>query len=120
MFKPGVTVWYSVKSLKETIAFYGDKLGFDVYFVDEESGMAMANTATKDCVIGFSEAEEVVASTSSTVFEVQDIDDARQQLEQRGITFIGETETIPGMTKLATFADPDGHSLMLAQDLSQL
>lgn len=120
MFKPGVTVWYSVKSLKETLAFYGDKLGFEVILNDEENGMAMVNTTTEGVIIGFSEAEEVVASTSSTVFEVNDIEAARQTLEQRSITFIGETETVPGMAKLATFVDPDGHSLMLSEELSPL
>lgn len=120
MFKPGVTVWYSVKSLATTIDFYQDKLGFTTTFHDPESGMAMVNTTTKDCIIGFSEAEEVVASTSSTVFEVYDIEQARQALEEKGISFIGETETIPGMVKLATFVDPDGHSLMLSEELSPL
>ncbi|MDF2836130.1 MAG: lactoylglutathione lyase [Paenibacillus sp.] len=117
MFKPGVTVWYSVKSLEQTIAFYKEKLGFEVNFHDPDSGMAMVNTNTQDCIIGFSEAEEVVPSTSSTVFEVYDIELTRTTLEQRGVRFVGETETVPGMTKLATFLDPDGHNFMLSEVL---
>jgi predicted enzyme related to lactoylglutathione lyase len=117
MFKPGVTVWYSVKSLDQTIDFYKEKLGFEVNFHDPDTGMAMVNTNTKDCIIGFSEAEEVVPSTSSTVFEVYDIVHTREMLEQRGVRFIGDTETVPGMAKLATFVDPDGHNLMLSEEL---
>ncbi|WP_020620395.1 VOC family protein [Paenibacillus daejeonensis] len=120
MFKPGVTVWYSVKSLQGSIAFYRDKLGFEVVFHDEEGGMAMVNTTTAGCIIGFSEAQEVVPSTSSTVFEVYDIEAARQALEQKGVTFLGDIETIPDMVKLATFIDPDGHSLMLSEELTPL
>lgn len=120
MFKPGVTIWYSVKSLKDTIHFYKELLGFELVFHDAESGMAMVNTTTKDCIIGFSEAEEVIPSTSSTVFEVYDIETSRRSLEQKGVTFIGETETVPDMAKLATFVDPDGHSLMLSEELSPL
>ncbi len=120
MFKPGVTVWYNVKSLDESIRFYKEKLGFELVFHDPASGMAMVNTATERCIIGFSEAEEVIPSTSSTVFEVYDIDASRTTLEQRGVTFLGETETIPDMVKLATFVDPDGHSLMISEELTPL
>jgi len=35
-----------------------------------------------------------------------------------GVKFDGETETIEGMVSTATFYDPDGNALMLAQDLS--
>ena len=31
----------------------------------------------------------------------------------------GETDTIEGMVSTATFYDPDGNALMLAQDLTQ-
>ncbi|MCQ6563057.1 VOC family protein [Paenibacillus mendelii] len=120
MFRPGVTVWYNVKSMEATIDFYKEKLGFEPLFHDPASGMAMMNTSTQDCVIGFSEANEVIASTSSTVFEVYDIEESRRVLEHKGVTFIGETETVPGMAKLATFIDPDGHSLMLSEVLSPL
>jgi len=120
MFKPGVTIWYNVKNLNDTIQFYKDKLGFELVFHDAASGMAMVNTSTEGCIIGFSEAEEVIPSTSSTVFEVYEIESARQSLEQKGVTFIGDTETIPDMVKLATFVDPDGHSLMLSEELSPL
>lgn len=120
MFKPGVTIWYNVKSLNDTIHFYKEKLGFELVFHDSDSGMAMMNTTTERCILGFSEAEEVIPSTSSTVFEVYDIEASRQSLEQNGVTFIGETETIPDMVKLATFVDPDGHSLMLSEELSPL
>lgn len=117
MFKPGVTVWYSVKNAEATIAFYRDKLGFDTVYHDPESGMAMMNTTTADCIIGFSEADTVMPSTSSTVFEVHNIEESRRQLEQKGVTFIGDIETVPGMVKLATFIDPDGHNLMLSEVL---
>lgn len=120
MFKPGVTIWYNVKSLNDTIQFYNEKLGFVLVFHDTASGMAMMKTTTEGCIIGFSEAEEVIPSTSSTVFEVYDIEMARQSLEQKGVTFIGDTETIPDMVKLATFVDPDGHNLMLSEELTPL
>lgn len=82
--------------------------------------MAMVNTNTKDCVIGFSEVQTVEPPTSSTVFEVVNIEEAMRQLEAKDVTFIGEVEHVPGMAKLATFIDPNGHKLMLAETLAEL
>ncbi len=120
MYKSGLTVWYSVTSLERTLAFYSDKLGFEVIFHDPASGMAMVNTNTKDCVIGFSEAEAVEPATSSTVFEVWNIEETMKQLGDKGVSFIGVVEHIPELAKLATFVDPDGHNLMLSESLTEL
>ncbi|MGI2295991.1 VOC family protein [Paenibacillus sp. GXUN7292] len=120
MYKEGLTVWYSVANLERTLEFYSGKLGFEVVFHDSSSGMAMVNTNTKDCIIGFSEAETVEPATSSTVFEVLNIEEAMKQLEADGVAFVGEVEHVPGMAKLATFMDPDGHNLMLAETLTEL
>ena len=120
MYKSGITVWYSVADLARTLEFYSDKLGFEVVFHDASSGMAMVNTNTKDCIIGFSVAEAVEPATSSTVFEVHNIEEAIQQLEAKGVAFIGEVEDVPEMAKLVTFVDPDGHNLMLAESYTLL
>ena len=37
---------------------------------------------------------------------------------QQDVKFDGETQTVPGMVKLATFFDPDGNKLMLYEDLA--
>jgi predicted enzyme related to lactoylglutathione lyase len=118
MYKPGITIWYNVTSIERSLEFYTKQLDFQLQFHDAESGMAMIRTNTDDCIIGFSEGVEVIPSTSSTVFEVHNIEQAVEVLARKGVTFIGDVETIPNMTKLATFTDPDGHSLMLAEDLT--
>lgn len=120
MFVPGFTVWYNVSDIEQSLAFYTGKLGFELLFHDADSGMAMVKTNTEQCVIGFSQAEEVVPSTSSTVFDVSSMEDAVHTLRQKGVTFIGDIETIPDFVKLATFTDPDGHSLMLSEQLVDL
>lgn len=118
--KSGITIWYSVKDLENTLSFYVDLLGFEKVFHDPATGMAMVNTNTKDCIIGFSVADTVVPSTSSTVFEVQDIERTIRALGEKGIEFPGGVEFVPDMAKLATFYDPDGHNLMLSETLSEL
>lgn len=120
MYIPGLTVWYNVKSIKNSLAFYTEKLGFEVLFHDHEGGMAMVKTNTDHCIIGFSEAETVIPSTSSTVFDVENIEQAVHTLQQKGVSFIGDIEVIPDFVKLVTFSDPDGHSLMLSEGLVKL
>jgi predicted enzyme related to lactoylglutathione lyase len=119
MFKSGFTVWYNVSNLLRTVEFYNKKLGFEIAFIMEEGGMASVYTNTEECTIGFSEVKEVIPSTSSTVFEVINIEAAVERLKEAGVAFIGEIETIPGMVKLASFTDPDGHNLMLSESLMQ-
>ena len=46
------------------------------------------------------------------VFEVDDVDQARQELQERGVTFIEEPFDQP-LGKLARFVDPSGNVLQL-------
>ncbi|WP_152657814.1 VOC family protein [Oceanobacillus sp. CFH 90083] len=94
MYKPGFTIWYSVSNVERTLKFSTELLGFEVDSYDKENGMASVHTNTKDCYIGFSEAEQVVPSTATTVFEVEDIYAAVKELKEKGITFNGEVSTM--------------------------
>lgn len=118
MYKQGITIWYNVSDIKITKEFYVEKLGFECTMYDEEGGMVFINTPTDKVEIGFSQAKEIAQSSVSTVFEVEDIEKAVEELKLKGVEFSGGIDVIPGMVKLATFMDPDGHSLMLAQSLS--
>lgn len=120
MFIPGISVWHNVQSLDRSLEFYTKKLGFELLFHNSEWGMAMVKTNTEHGIIGLSEAEGVVPSTSSIVFEVADIESSVHKLQELGVTFVGEIETIPDFVKLATFVDPDGHSLMISEQLTEL
>jgi predicted enzyme related to lactoylglutathione lyase len=106
-----------VKDLERTLKFYTEGLGFSVDYQDEENRMAIITTNTKDCAIGFMESGEVVPITTSTVFEVEDVEQAVRTLSARGVVFTGEIQTIPGFVKLAAFKDPDGHCFELSQTL---
>ena len=50
--------------------------------------------------------------TSSIALRVADVEEARRELEGRGIEFRGETFDT-GVCHMAFFADPDGNELML-------
>ena len=49
MFRPGVSIWYNVKNLEDTITFYTEKLGFRVLNHNPAVGQARLATNTEDC-----------------------------------------------------------------------
>ncbi len=113
-----ITIAFSVSDRKATAKWYEEHLGFKEVFSVDEAGWTEIATNTPGVTIGLGDAEELAISTTTPVFGVSDCDASRTALEGAGIKFDGETMEIPGMVKLATFLDPDGHPLMIAQDLS--
>lgn len=109
----------SVSNLEEASAWYQEMLGLEISFHVKEMGWVEFKTPIAGLTLGLSQVEKVEPKGGGTlVFGVVDIDEARAQLEAKNVRFDGETMTIPGMTKLATFFDLDGNTLMLAQNLS--
>jgi hypothetical protein len=49
---------------------------------------------------------------------IADLVSARHRLEQAGVSFDGPNDVVEGMVQTATFFDPDGNALMLAEDLT--
>jgi catechol 2,3-dioxygenase-like lactoylglutathione lyase family enzyme len=117
MYSSGLTVWYNVKDLERTLAFYTEKLGFKILNHDTSMGQARLTTNTQDCFIGFSEAQTLLPSTTSTTFEVVNLEQAIQDLQGKGVVFNGGIRTIANLVKLAAFNDPDGHDMMLSEKL---
>ena len=117
-FKPGVGFHYNVSNLERTLAFYTEKLGFKVLFYDTSNGKAIVATNTKDCFIGFAEANLIVPSSTCTTFEVENIEQAVQSLQQKGVEFKGGILEVSNTVKLATFSDPDGYKLTLSENIS--
>lgn len=116
----GSTVLSSnVKDLDASIAWFQEKLGFEETFKVAEAGWAELSTPTPGVTIGLAVSDEPPTRGGTVpVFGVADIEAARAELEGNGVQFEGETMKLPGMVKLATFADPDGNAYMLAQSLA--
>ena len=118
-YKGDITLASSVRNLDESIAWFQQMLGFELVFRADEAGWAEITTPNGDVTIGLGVAEEVQGAGGTTpVFGVNDIVSSRSELEDKGLTFDGETVEIPGMVKLATFFDPDGNAYMLAESLN--
>ena len=113
-----ITIAISVSDRQQSAKWYGETLGFETLFHADDAGWSELQTNTNGVTLGLGEHVEPVPGNSVPVFGIADLDSARTILEQAGVKFDGETEVVDGMVKLATFYDPDGNALMLAQDLS--
>ncbi|MEM9638193.1 MAG: VOC family protein [Pseudomonadota bacterium] len=113
-----ITLALSVRDRHASAEWYHAKLGFELIHHIDEAGWSEMQTKTKGVTLGLGEQAEPAPGNTVPVFGVADIAAARGSLEAAGVAFDGETETIEGMVSTATFYDPDGNALMLAQDLS--
>ena len=119
-FNGDITLSTSVSDLDRSINWFKDMLGFDLIYRADEVGWAEMASPAKGVTIGVGQNESPEGRGGTTpVFGVDSVDEARAEIEAKGVTFDGDTVEIPGMVKLATFFDPDGNTYMLAEDLSE-
>lgn len=113
-----ITFALSVSNRHASAKWYEEMLGFEVLFHADEAGWSEMATKTDGVTLGFGEHTKPQPGNAVPVFGVDDLDSARTALEGAGVRFDGPTDVVEGMVKTATFYDPDGNALMLAQDLT--
>ena len=113
-----ITISFSVSDRHATAQWFSDKLGFETLYHADEAGWSELQTNTAGVTIGIGEHTKPAPGNCVPVFGIADLDAARQKLEQAQVKFDGETDVVEGMVKTATFYDPDGNAMMLAQDLT--
>ncbi|MGC1503240.1 MAG: VOC family protein [Sulfitobacter sp.] len=113
-----ITIALSVRDRHASAKWYSEMLGFSLRFHIDEAGWSALSTNTKGVILGLGEQAEPTPGNAVPVFGVADIAAARIALEGAGVRFDGATETMEGMVSLASFYDPAGNALMIAQDLS--
>lgn len=113
-----ITLALSVRDRHASAAWFHKMLGFETAYHADEAGWSELQTNTAGVTIGLGEHTKPAPGNCVPVFGIADLDAARQQLEQAGVAFDGDTLVEEGMVKTATFYDPDGNALMLAQDLT--
>lgn len=114
-----ITIALSVKDRHASANWYKAMLGFETIYHADEAGWSELKTNTAGVTIGLGEHTEPAPGNCVPVFGVADLDTARYKLEQAKVRFDGETDVVEGMVKTATFYDPDGNALMLAEDLME-
>lgn len=113
-----ITIALSVRDRHASATWYADMLGFELLYHADEAGWSEVQTMTPGVTLGLGEQADPTPGNSVPVFGIGDIESGRAGLEAAGVRFDGPTEVIEGMVSTATFYDPDGNALMLAQDLS--
>jgi len=117
--KNTITIAMSVKDRHASAKWYQDMLGFETIYHADEAGWSEIQTKTEGVTLGLGEHTQPVPGNCVPVFGIDELDSARQKLEQADVKFDGETDVVEGMVKTATFYDPDGNALMLAEDLTE-
>ena len=113
-----ITIAMSVSDRHKSAKWYEDMLGFETIYHADEAGWSELQTKTTGVTLGLGEHTKPAPGNCVPVFGIADLDSARQKLEAANVRFDGETDVVDGMVKSATFYDPDGNALMLAQDLT--
>ncbi|WP_432449736.1 VOC family protein [Aliiroseovarius marinus] len=113
-----ITIAMSVTDRHASATWYESMLGFALLYHADEAGWSEMQTNTPGVTLGFGEHTKPAPGNCVPVFGIADLDAARQKLEQADVRFDGPTDVVEGMVKTATFYDPDGNALMLAEDLT--
>ncbi|KAE9632457.1 VOC family protein [Parasedimentitalea maritima] len=113
-----ITISLSVTDRHVSAEWYSSMLGFETVYHADEAGWSELQTNTGGVTIGLGEHTKPAPGNCVPVFGIADLDAARQKLELAKVKFDGETDVVEGMVKTATFYDPDGNALMLAEDLT--
>ena len=113
-----ITIALSVADRHASAKWYNDMLGFETLYHADEAGWSELQTKTTGVTLGLGEHAKPAPGNCVPVFGIADLDRARQSLEDAQVKFDGETDVVEGMVKTATFFDPDGNALMLAEDLT--
>jgi predicted enzyme related to lactoylglutathione lyase len=98
----------------ECVTWYGDILGLKTLMIDEEGGFALMEAGgAKLAIKARPSADPVVASDSSMVFEVDDLEGERDRLEHLGVEIGTIIENPAEGFRECRFADPEGNAVTI-------
>jgi predicted enzyme related to lactoylglutathione lyase len=102
------------QNLEAAMEFYGSTVGLrrSVYLEERNYAEFETGNVTLSVFDPTQWGMEYKANPNALALHVDDVQQARAALEQRGVEFAGETVDT-GVCHMAFFADPDGNALML-------
>ncbi len=102
------------KDLEAAVEFYGSTVGLPHSVYIKERGYAEFETGNLTLSVYDAQAMGLPHNPNPNpiALHVEDVAAARASLQERGVTFNGETLDT-GVCHMAFFADPDGNALML-------
>lgn len=106
-------VYYWTRELDVAVTFYRDVLGLTL-LRREGDGWAEFEAGPVRFALHGTDGDEVPPG-GTVVLRVQDLDEARWALEQRGVAFDPHSGEIENMARFATLRDPDGNPVTLIE-----
>lgn len=117
-WNPEVTLALSVSDRTLSVDWYTRVLGCTPEFSVDVLGFTQLKTPLPGLSIVLVERLDATPGGFVPTITVADLHTERDRLQALGVRFEADTVVHAGMVKLATFFDPDGHALMLAEDLA--
>ena len=98
------------RDVERAVAFYRDVLGLP------QSSSTNAEVDAPNLTLAFwnpeRDGEDFVPNVAGLALRVADVEQARRELESKGVDFIGETVD-SGVCQMGFFRDPDGNTVIL-------
>lgn len=113
--------WIVVKDIEKAIKFYTEVVGLKLNEFHQEFGWAELSGPSGALLgIAAEHKENPIKAGANAVVtvSVDDIEKAKTHFTKLGAKLIGDTMEVPGHVKLQTFADVDGNTMQLCEDLS--
>ncbi len=121
VIKSSELCWLVVADLKKAVEFYTKTLGLKLLSMAEEFGWAELQGKDGGAMIGLCQAcaEMPLKAGSNAVmtFSVNDMDQARKELQAKGLRLVGDVIEVPGHVKMQDFVDLDNNRFQLVQTL---
>lgn len=110
--------WISVSDFDRAVKYYTETLGLELLECNEGWGWAELRGAD-GAIFGIGRAQNDMKAESNATpcFSVEDLEDKLEELEEKGVTFVGEVVEIPGHVKMQLCQDEDGNQYHLTQML---
>ena len=102
------------KDIEAAARFYGETLGLhrSNYHPDRDFAEFETGNLTLSIIVPERMGMEFNPNRNAIALHVEDMDEARATLAERGVEFIGDTFDT-GVCHMSFFTDPDGNALML-------
>ena len=105
-------VSFLTQDLQRAKRFYTEALGLGIETEGESDMELTCGQVTLDIFDPSSIGQAFAPSPAGLALRVEDVDAARAELEEQGVSFDGET-IVTSVCRQAWFKDPDGNALML-------
>ncbi|TMB71866.1 MAG: VOC family protein [Chloroflexi bacterium] len=103
------SVTFPVKDYAKSAKWYSDTLGLPEIWRMEEQKAAGLGVGDNSATINLFQE----SGPAQLIIQVERVDDARKELERKGVRFDAPTRALEGIGMFAEFRDPDGNRIAL-------